>query len=224
LCFPWFGPKPDVEGAPLHGVARLVPWSLAEVVPAPGGLRATLELAASDYSRRFFPFEFALRLAVTVGRSLRLALEARNTGGTPFRFEEALHTYFAVGDVRQVEVGGLEGGGYLDKAAGGVRKVQDRSPLTIGAETDRVFTGHAAAITISDRAWRRRILVERTGSATAVVWNPWQAKALAMPDFGDEEWPRMLCVEAANALEDAVELSPGGSHTLTKTIEVRGGA
>jgi glucose-6-phosphate 1-epimerase len=53
-----------------------------------------------------------------------------------------------------------------------------------------------------------------------VVWNPWIAKAAKMPDFGDEEWPGMLCVEAANAGEHRVTLPPGEAHVITQTISV----
>ena len=31
-----------------------------------------------------------------------------------------------------------------------------------------------------------------------VVWNPWIDKARAMSDFGDEEYKRMVCVEAGH--------------------------
>jgi D-hexose-6-phosphate mutarotase len=30
--------------------------------------------------------------------------------------------------------------------------------------------------------------VAKSGSASTVVWNPWQAKAAAMADFGDDEY------------------------------------
>ena len=30
-----------------------------------------------------------------------------------------------------------------------------------------------------------------------VVWNPWEESAAKMSDFGDDEFPRMVCVEAA---------------------------
>ena len=30
-----------------------------------------------------------------------------------------------------------------------------------------------------------------------VVWNPWEENAAKMSDFGDDEFPRMVCVEAA---------------------------
>lgn len=41
-----------------------------------------------------------------------------------------------------------------------------------------------------------------------VVWNPWDRKARAMPDFGDDEYKHMLCVEAAS-IEKPITLKPG---------------
>ena len=62
---------------------------------------------------------------------------------------------------------------------------------------------------VDDRGWGRRVVVEKTGSNATVVWNPWIAKAKAMPDFGDEEWPSMLCLETCNVREQSVVLAPG---------------
>lgn len=42
----------------------------------------------------------------------------------------------------------------------------------------------------------------------SVVWNPWDKKAKAMADFGDDEYKHMLCVEAA-AIEKSITLKPG---------------
>ena len=42
----------------------------------------------------------------------------------------------------------------------------------------------------------------------AVVWNPWDKRAKAMADFGDDEYKHMLCVEAA-AIEKPITLKPG---------------
>jgi glucose-6-phosphate 1-epimerase len=219
ICFPWFGPRPD---APIHGVARLLAWKLAAVDPAGDALRAVLELCSDDYTHGYFPGVFRLQYVVTAGRELQLELRVRNAGDQPFRFDEALHTYFAVGDVRRVMVGGLSGAAYVDKVDGGARRVQGREPLAFSGETDRVFVGHEGPLTLTDSAWERKILVRRGGSRTAVVWNPWIAKAKAMPDFGDDEWTGMVCVESANALEDAVMLEPGAEHVLTTRIGVEG--
>uniref|UniRef100_A0A0D9WAL2 Glucose-6-phosphate 1-epimerase n=1 Tax=Leersia perrieri TaxID=77586 RepID=A0A0D9WAL2_9ORYZ len=47
---------------------------------------------------------------------------------------------------------------------------------------------------------------------TSLVWNPWDKKAKAMPDFGDDEYKRMVCVEAA-AIEKPITLKPGEEWT-----------
>jgi glucose-6-phosphate 1-epimerase len=65
--------------------------------------------------------------------------------------------------------------------------------------------------------------VEKTGSRSTVVWNPWVAKSKAMPDFGDDEWPGMICIETANAADNAVTLPPHASHTMTAVISTETG-
>ena len=224
ICFPWFGPKAGSPEAPLHGYARILPWTLGSVArEADGRLRAVLDLTAEAAARGGFPRELSLSLSVTVGRSLRMELTARNEDSAPATFEEALHSYFAVSDVRQVRLYGLEGTAYVDKTAAMARRPGETAPVSITAETDRVYEGARGTVTIEDPGWKRRIVVGKTGSATTVVWNPWVAKAKAMPDFGDEEWTGMICVETANAMGDAVTLAPGASHVLTATIEVKAG-
>jgi D-hexose-6-phosphate mutarotase len=221
ICFPWFGPKAGAPDAPMHGFARILPWAVSAVTREPdGGLRAVLELSAEAAARGGFPRELALSLALTVGRTLRMALTARNVNGAAATIEAALHSYFAVSDVRQVRIRGLEGAGYVDKTAAMARKPAEAGPIAIASETDRVYPGTTATVTIEDPGWRRRIVVSKSGSATTVVWNPWIAKAKAMPDFGEDEWTGMVCVETANAGDDAVTLAPGRSHEMAATLEV----
>jgi glucose-6-phosphate 1-epimerase len=149
-----------------------------------------------------------------------LELVVDNVGAAECPVQEALHTYFAVGDVRRASVLGLAGAAYVDKVRGGARGVQDAAPLRFDGETDRPYLATEATTTIVDEAWNRRIVVEKEGSRTTVVWNPWAAKARAMPDFGDDEWPAMVCVETANALEDAYVLAPGDRHLLRARVRV----
>ena len=216
VCFPWFGPKAE---APMHGFARILPWSLAEVTREPSGrLEARLELTAEAAARSGFRQELGVTLTLGVGRSLRLTLAVHNQGAAPARFEEALHSYFAVSDVTQVRVHGLEKTSYLDKTDAMARKPGAAGPTSISAETDRVYLDTTATVTIEDPGWDRRVVIAKTGSATTVLWNPWVAKARAMPDFGDDEWPRMLCVETANVGEQALTLAPGATHVMTATL------
>lgn len=221
LCFPWFGPKVGEAGAPIHGLARIFAWEIESVEQlADGRIRAALTLSSSDATRRVSPCEFALSYAVTVGATLTMELTARNTGEAPLGFEEALHTYFSVSDVKAVTISGLAGSTFVDKVDGATRKTQGGEPIRITSETDRVYLGTVTPVTIDDPGFKRRIRVSKSGSNTTVVWNPWIAKAKAMPDFGDDEWPEMLCVETANAVDNAVTLQPGASHALAATIEV----
>ena len=64
-------------------------------------------------------------------------------------------------------------------------------------------------------------MVSKDGSRDTVVWNPWVAKAKAMADFGDEEWPGMICVETCNVGGNVVEVAPGGSAAMTARIGVQ---
>jgi glucose-6-phosphate 1-epimerase len=41
-----------------------------------------------------------------------------------------------------------------------------------------------------------------------------------MPDYGDEEFHQMICIEAANAGADTRIAYPGISHTLAQKITV----
>ncbi len=220
LIFPWFGPRAGFPDSPAHGFARIRSWEPESVESRPdGSVRVVLGLASDESSLRLWPQPFALRMAFTLGRSLELDLEVRGAGA-PLTFEEAFHTYFAVGDVRQVRVEGLENVDYLDKVDSFRRKTQPAEPIRITGETDRVYLKTRSACVLRDPVLGRTITVEKENSAATVVWNPWVDKSRAMPDFGDEEWPQMICIETANVGEDAVRLGAGESHHLRARIRI----
>ncbi len=221
ICFPWFGPKAGDPAAKMHGFARIVDWELeATAQEADGSVTVVLLLQSSAHTRALWPHDFTLRHRVNIGAALRMTLETHNSGPAPFTFETALHTYFAVADVREVQVTGLEGASYLDKTDGGKLKTLGDAPLRFDAETDRVFANHRGTCVIDDRAGGRKIVIEKSGSDTTVVWNPWIAKAAAMADFGDDEWPKMLCIETANTGANAVTLAPGATHAMTAVVRL----
>jgi glucose-6-phosphate 1-epimerase len=220
VIFPWFGPRAGDSAAPMHGFARLQPWQVESTsIEADGSVRVSLALGPTDFSRSLWPEDFALRYIVQVGASLDMSLEVRNTGGRAFTFEDALHTYLAVGDVRQIRVDGLAGASYIDKTDAMKRKVHDGAPLQINAETDRLYLNTDATVTVTDPVLGRQLEVQKRGSQSTVVWNPWIAKAKAMADFGDQEWPSMVCIEAVNAADNAVQLPPGQTHTLRQILK-----
>jgi D-hexose-6-phosphate mutarotase len=225
ICFPWFGPKAGVPTAPAHGVARILAWQLSAVTrEVEGSVRATFELASDSYTRTLYAHDFAATFSITVGRSLKMDLTVHNQGPSAMTFEAAFHSYLAVGDVRQIAISGLEGAAFIDQADADVRKIGNSSPISIARQVDRAYIGTSAPVTIADPVWQRRIVVRKSGSATTVVWNPWIEKAKALPDFGDDEWTEMVCVETANAFENAVTIgASASSHVMSATIEVQPG-
>jgi glucose-6-phosphate 1-epimerase len=208
ICFPWFGAKQGDPKAPSHGPARISLWTVESVAQLPGG-----------EVKMVFGFENA-RFCVTVGAALKMALEVRNTQDVAFQFEEALHTYLAVSDARNVQVAGLAGTDYLDKADGFKSKTQGREAFRIEGETNRIYINTASTCVVTDRDWSRRLVVEKSGSNVTVVWNPWTTQTPSLPDFGADEWQRMLCIETANVIPQPLTLPPGQSHTITATVRV----
>ena len=217
LIFPWFGPHPTNPALPAHGFARTMEWRLCALRKHSNRVAVEFSLTDSPETLKLWPHPFELRLIVRIRESLEMALVVRNTGKSSFTFEEAMHTYLKVGDVRRLKIHGLEGRDYLDKMQGGRRMRQDDTPIIINGETDRVYLGTPDTVKVRE-ASGHELTAAKTGSKSTVVWNPWVAKSKAMPDFCDDEWPHMLCIETANAAEDAVVLEPGEHHTMTAVI------
>ena len=218
ICWPWFGPHPTGKGQMAHGFARVRAWRLVSTARhSDGQSRIELALDSDAASLALWPFSFALRLVVTVGATLEVALTTTNPGPEPMLYDDALHTYLAVGDVRRAAISGLEGAVYLDKIAG-ARAVQ-LGPITCTGLTDRVY-GSTATCTIRDPEWDRSLVIEKSGSTETVVWNPWSDKAGTFADFPADGWPGMVCVEAANCLEHRLMLPAGTAHTTVTRIRV----
>jgi glucose-6-phosphate 1-epimerase len=215
MIFPWFGPHPSDSTKPQHGTARTAPWQL-DRVDATGfdGVAFDLSLATSG-------FDLAYR--VVFGTELQLSLAARNTTAEPATFEEVLHTYFAVSDVESIRIAGLETSGSIDKTANMSRRPAAGAALALTKETDSVYLGVPDRLTIADPGWGRRIVIEKTGAASVIVWNPWPEKAAAMGDLGGENWRGFVCVETGNVADDRVTLLPGATHAMTTRISLDGG-
>ena len=221
VIFPWFGAKADDPAAPQHGFARSMEWELRDVHDIGGATAVALALSASDATRRWLPNDFEVLYTISVGSTLDLIMEVRNLSDEPMRFEEALHTYFQVGDVRNVTIDGLGGRTFIDKVDRFQRKAQTQASIRITGETDRVYLDTPDTVAVTDPGMQRRISVSKEGSLSTVIWNPWTEKAKAMSDFAEDEWPRMLCVETANAAENAVTLDGGENHTMRASISAQ---
>ena len=214
VCWPWFGPDPEGKGRPGHGFVRNRPWNLLGTEAlADGRFEVRLGLSDSEETREIWPQAFELELRAMVGESLETELITRNKGAAAFDLSQALHTYFRVGDIGRTEVLGLDGMSYIDKLDDGAEKIQ-QGAVRIDGEADRIYTGVDGDLEIRDQALGRSIRIATSGSASAVVWNPWAATAASMDDLGDEDYKVMICVETTNAGPNVVRLTGGGEHRL----------
>jgi len=215
VIFPWFGPRAGHPESPMHGLVRTRAWRLVRVAATPDGVvEVVLGIEDSEETRAHWGHAFRLELSVRFAAELGLRLTVSNCGSEAFQCETAFHPYFVVGDIREVGVRGLSGVTYVSKTEGMARRVDEDEVVRFSAETDRVYCGTEGACVIEESG-RASVVLEKRGSRTTVVWNPWIAKAAAMADFGDSEWPRMVCVEQANAGDDALEVAAGESVEMS---------
>ncbi|GHD57381.1 D-hexose-6-phosphate mutarotase [Jeongeupia chitinilytica] len=215
LCLPWFGGHPD--GKPAHGFARISQWQLAAAeTVADGATRVTLVLEPSDLSQKLWGEDFRAELVVTVGSALTLDLRFEHRGRTPVAFSQAFHTYFAVDDVRQSTIGGLDGTTFINTVGGANTRHAQSGALQLAGPTDRVYVNVPAVQTITTPS--RTIRIDST-TQSAVVWNPWAESAANMADIGDA-WSQYLCVERGDVFDNAAELAPGASYRATMTLSV----
>jgi glucose-6-phosphate 1-epimerase len=221
IIFPWFGARGGGLPGPAHGFVRSADWTLDGTrLREDGTVEVTLDFTPTDVTRNLGFDGFHVRLRATLGRILEMELETRNTSDQTFSFEEALHTYFAIGDIRQASVTGLEGTTFIDKTDGFKQKKLGSEPVRIAKETDQVHLDTQSTCIIHDATWKRRIIVEKSGSESTVVWNPWIDKTAGMSDMAPEDWRQMICIETANADKNAVKLAPRETHTLRTVIRV----
>ncbi len=209
ICFPWFGPR---EGDVAHGYARITNWELVDAhATSEGG--ASLRFRLPNLPDRRLWSALRAEFTVTVGETLRMELNVVNEStDRTIEFENCLHTYFAVGDIAGVSIRGLESAPFVDHVAGNRACPGAGEAIRIESQTDRTCFDSPGAVAIDDACFRRTVRVEKAGSASTVVWNPWTTQPLA--DFGPEEHRRMVCVESGNLGRNKVVLDPGGTAQM----------
>ncbi|MCE9684793.1 D-hexose-6-phosphate mutarotase [Shewanella sp. AS16] len=213
ICWPWFGmhPNPDF---PQHGIARTRIWSLASIEMRAQQLELRFELTLDEQDKRFWPHDSRVSVLFSLGDSLSVSLNNHNTGSRPISLTQALHSYFPIGDIHQLRASGFSGAKYIEFGAGPYPQEDDT--VTFERETDRVYTD------LGEVQWLHTpngtIEVAREHSHSAVLWNPWIAKSQRLSRFNPDDYLSMVCLEAANVLDDGLTLAPGESHSLITHI------
>jgi D-hexose-6-phosphate mutarotase len=216
ICHPWFGPR---DGGPAHGLARLVEWRvMGTSADADGAVTVRFGLPPLDGEWA----SLDTTCVVTVSRALSMTLSTTNTGGETVRVESCLHTYLQVGDIGDITLAGLRDAPFDDFAFGaaGVRRAEHDPVLRIVQETNRVYPDNTSAVEIDDPALGRIVRVEKSGSQSTVVWNPWTTQKMPA-DFDQADHRQMVCVESGNVKQNPVLLGPGQTTTMRAILSSR---
>ncbi|AAO58909.1 D-hexose-6-phosphate mutarotase [Pseudomonas syringae group genomosp. 3] len=228
ICWPWFGNlernpqsvqamRDSSEPAKAHGEVRALDWQLLGIGADGDALLVEFVLPEAEGHLPGWPHNVALKLSIRLDHALNVSLVSYNCGAEPVTFSQALHTYFAVSDVRQVSIEGLDGLRYIETLANWEEREQT-GDLTFTGETDRIYQDTPGVLSIIDPEWQRRIHIRSTGSKSAILWNPWIEKTGTFTDMAADGWQRMVCVETANVLDDVVTLAPDQMHVLGVSI------
>ena len=228
VCWPWFGNlalnpqsvqamRHSDEPATAHGLVRTREWEVLEIDDAGEALHIELGLPHIEGGLPGWPHDVALTLSIRLDTQLHISLTSHNRSDIPVSISQALHSYFAVSDVRKVQVQGVEGLTYIDTLKDW-EHIKQSGDLTFSGETDRIYLDTPQQLSIVDPAWSRTLELTSRGSRTAVIWNPWIDKTASFKDMAADGWQRMLCIETANVMDDVITLEPGASHTLGVSI------
>ncbi|MHC8317049.1 D-hexose-6-phosphate mutarotase [Pseudomonas sp. LB3P31] len=228
VCWPWFGNlarnpqtvqamRISQEPPTAHGFVRTMDWELAGIETEGESLQVEFVLPYPEGGFAGWPHEVDLKLGIRLDQQLHISLTSHNRGSDSVAISQALHSYFAVSDVRNVHVEGLDGLDYIE-TLDDWKTVKQNGDLGFSGETDRIYLNTPVKLSIVDPTWERRIELTSSGSRSAVIWNPWIERAAALSDMADDGWQHMLCIETANVMDDVVVLAPGASHTLGVSI------
>lgn len=209
ICWPWFNAHPTNPEMPSHGIARTRFWNFISACENDEGVELNFEMIEGIWNAF---------VTLKIGEALEVILETRNPNEIPIVVSGALHPYFAVSDIEQVRIVNLDGSDYLDTTGEPTQRKQ-QGALKFNGEVDSIYESSNNILLVDDLSGRT-LLVEKSGSPSTVVWNPWKEKSVALSDLPDDGYRKFCCIESAIANDKAVIVMPGSSPTLGIRISV----
>jgi len=182
-CWPQFGPGAIQQ----HGFARNVMWTVKSITDT----SVELEMAPSDYTKEIWDKEFLCTFTVALeDNELTTKMNVENKGEESFDFQAALHSYFTVSSLENLQIAGsFEGKEFLNKMVGdGEMQTEERATITISEEYDRVYTGVSDPVLKDSGTGRALSILNTAGYEDTVIWNPYGNEGMGFNNF--------VCVES----------------------------
>lgn len=174
ICYPWFGPAKS----PSHGTARIRLWQLIDY-----------QIEAQQVQLKFGLFSEDHLIEAKINMIFSQQCELIFTHYGQEIAQVALHSYFNIGDIQQIEVQGLP-----TTAVSNITKALENvpSPRTISENVDSTYHIDNARTAILDNKLQRIITIEHHNASDVVLWNPWHKATSGMSESG---YKTMVCVE-----------------------------
>jgi D-hexose-6-phosphate mutarotase len=224
ICWPWFANHGTQPAWPAHGFARTTTWQLDFAVATPDGIDVQLSMPREPWHTPYWLHMSRPVVNFSISDTLDIELTTENVDPHGIEFEEALHTYLAVGKIDSVSILGFENSPYIDKV-GTLHPnevcLPEQEPIIIRRETDRIYRQLPDTIELHDQSQARTLELDYHAAENAIVWNPWIEKTKRLDDIGPPNAYRgFVCIETGNVSPDSMELLPGEAHTLTTTLRM----
>lgn len=211
VCWPRFAEEKLNNQFPRHGFARLSNWDVKNIFVDDSKMEVELSLIPDEK----YNINVTASLFIKITDKLEYCLETTNNGNDVFTFSEALHAYFNVGSLDDIEIKGLSNNQYKNSLDGKTYILEEN--LKINGEFDAAFINHTGAVEIVDTRLNRIISIEKSGSDVTVVWNP--NKDLA--EMSEGQYKKFVCIEPANQGDSFVSLKPKEKHKISMKIQLK---
>lgn len=211
VCWPRFAEEKLNDVLPRHGFARLSNWKLEKANIDNEKIEVVLSLLPDVKYNVDVEANFLIR----VTDKLECQLETINNGDKEFKFSEALHAYFNVGNRDDIIIKGLKGYQYRSSLDSKIYDLDKE--LQITGEFDAAFINHTDSVKIVDPVLKRVIVLNKKGSKSTIVWNP--DKDLA--EMSNGQYKNFVCVEPANQGDLFVTLPAKEKHVMSMSVEVQ---
>lgn len=188
-----------------HGFARQLDWTVNRQSKQDIRLQLTNGLQTEQW-----PHRFLCELCCNVkGSQLQIEFSVSNTGDEALEFTCALHTYLKIEGLKRTQLSGLKNLQCWDNEGQDFRENRRTfadDTLHFQDAIDRVFFNLQSPLKLN--TGNHTLQIDQTGFRDAVVWNPGCDAARSLDDLKNDEYDRMLCVEAAQ-IDVPVQLAPG---------------
>lgn len=201
LCWPWFG-NPESPSQPAHGYARTSVWTLTKCEETGSGLVVEYQIPTID--------DLNCTLQISLAEQFSMSLITTNLGNENKEVSAALHSYFSVSNIRDVQIKGLERTPCSCKLSSTTLQATGES-LSLSEPIDSIFHLDDAQIELKDQ--QKSLKLANNGSTATVVWNPGD---IVKADLPKDAYLDFVCIESA--IYPAKQLKPGHSFTLSQII------